>query len=185
MVNQGMSDIYRSATVLRANPFRSLKWDNRLGKSSCCADVGWNFPGENSYAIFCAWFCILCSGGGFSCWRASYGRASKPCAEETSVGLVFTRLVQSVPELDGSLEVKYPPSALSCEQAIYCASFQPSWTCKLSQFDCKRWLCILDWLFLSLTGQCQVVNRLLEGHCLLQPSSSSLCFFDLHGALEQ
>lgn len=52
MVNQAMSDIYRSATVQRANPFRSVKRDNRLGKSSCCADVGWNFPGESSYAIF-------------------------------------------------------------------------------------------------------------------------------------
>jgi len=67
MVNQAMSDIYRSATVLRANPFRSVKWDNRLGKSSCCADVGWNFPGKSSYAVSRAWFCSPCSGRDLSC----------------------------------------------------------------------------------------------------------------------
>lgn len=86
MVNQAQSDTYRFATVLRANPFTSAKWDNRLGKSSCCADVGWNFPGKSSYAIFHAWVHSPYSEGALSCWMAvpvaRYHKATGPHAEK-------------------------------------------------------------------------------------------------------
>lgn len=184
-----MSDIYRPATVLRANSFRSVKWDNRLGKSSCCADVGWNFPGRSSYAIFCAWFCISCSGGGLFCWMAKLQSKQTPCwGNIGAFGIHWSlspRLVPSVPGSDGSLEVKHPESSLPSEQALCCASFQPSWTRKWSQSNCRRWPRVLEWLFLSSPEHCQAINHLLQGYCLLKPSKISfLCFSYLHRALD-
>lgn len=148
-----MSDIYRSAAVLRANSFRSVKWDNRLGKSSCCADVGWNFPGRSSYAIFLRLILHLLLRRRSLLLDGKIAEKANP-AWGNFVGFGVTwplsaGLVPSVPGSDGSLEAEHPASSLPSEQALHCASFQPSWTLRWSQSDCWRWPCVLEWLFLS------------------------------------
>lgn len=154
MVNQALSDIYRSATVLRANPFISVKWDNRLGKSSCCADVGWNFPGKSSYAIFRA-FCFPYSERSLYCWMAvpvdRYHIERGPHADKTPKGLRFSD--PFLPDLletcwaGVSIEVRHLQFSLHLWTGnIVC--LVSTVTCKWSQLNSKRWFVTQQYWFI-------------------------------------